>query len=206
MEEHVSLGTDEQPFYETNYPIPDSGHGHSYGGASQPFHGYPHSQTYEGTLYTPQNDMHGSMGTIDTAKTHNASNTFGEEPPLLEELGINFDHIKDKTLQVLNPLKRADSHIMDDTDMAGPLIFCLLFGFLLLLHGKVHFGYIYGVGVLGCLSLYAVLNLMSVGGVSAGVVMSILGYCLLPMVMLCALTLVVTIRFYVLHLLSPKWH
>ena len=55
---------------------------------------------------------------------------------IIAELGINFQHIKDKTIQVLNPLKRADPHIMDDTDMAGPLVFCLAFGGLLLLVHK----------------------------------------------------------------------
>lgn len=74
--------------------------------------------------------------TVDVKHQYNVMNYFMKNMLhvlINVELGINFDHIKDKTLQVLNPLKRADSHIMDDTDMAGPLIFCLLFGFLLLL-------------------------------------------------------------------------
>lgn len=53
------------------------------------------------------------------------------EPPLLEELGVNFSHIKSKTLIVLNPVARIDQHIMDDSDLAGPLLFFLLFGFFL---------------------------------------------------------------------------
>jgi hypothetical protein len=186
MDERISLGSDDQPFYESNYTIP--GGGQSYEPANQPYGHY--GDSYSPDAYSRQ----GSMGHIEQSQTHETPATFGDEPPLLEELGINFDHIKDKTLQVLNPLKRADGHIMDDTDVAGPLLFCLLFGFLLLLHGKVHFGYIYGVGAMGCLSLYVVLNLMSVGGVSVGVVMSVLGYCLLPMVLLCALSLVITIQ------------
>lgn len=55
------------------------------------------------------------------------------EPPLLEELGVNFHHIQTKTLTVLNPLARIDQHIMDDADLAGPLLFCGLFGTFLLL-------------------------------------------------------------------------
>jgi hypothetical protein len=55
------------------------------------------------------------------------------EPPLLEELGVNFGHIKTKTLIVLNPLARIDQHIMDDSDLAGPILFFLLFGTFLLL-------------------------------------------------------------------------
>jgi len=82
------------------------------------------------------------------------------EPPLLEELGVNFGHIKMKvrggfeadsfysspgvmyaaltrfllrqTLTVLNPMARIDQHIMDDSDLAGPILFFVLFGFFLL--------------------------------------------------------------------------
>ena len=38
----------------------------------------------------------------------------------------------------------------DDADLAGPLIFCLLFGSLLLASGNVHFGYIYGMALMAC--------------------------------------------------------
>ncbi|CAB4380279.1 Yip1-domain-containing protein [Rhizophagus irregularis] len=109
---------------------------------------------------------------------------FDEEPPLLEELGINFRHIKSKSLAVLNPLKTVDKNIMDDTDLAGPLLFCLIFGVSLLLTGKIHFGYIYGVALLGWASIYVILNLMSESGVDGYRIASVLGYCLLPLVLL----------------------
>ncbi|XP_069057856.1 protein YIPF7 [Pleurodeles waltl] len=108
----------------------------------------------------------------------------GEEPPLLEELGINFDHIWQKTLTVLNPLKPADGSIMNETDLTGPMFFCLALGATLLLAGKVHFGYVYGMSTLGCLGIHTLLNLMSFTNVSIGCVASVLGYCLLPMVVL----------------------
>lgn len=38
-----------------------------------------------------------------------------------------------QTLAVLNPVARIDQHIMDDADLAGPLLFCALFGTFLLL-------------------------------------------------------------------------
>lgn len=50
---------------------------------------------------------------------------------------------------------------MDDSDLAGPILFFLLFGFFLLFSGKVHFGYIYGLALLGCGSLHMILSLMS---------------------------------------------
>ncbi|KAL0264217.1 hypothetical protein SLS55_000164 [Diplodia seriata] len=128
------------------------------------------------------------------------------EPPLLEELGVNFGHIKMKTLTVLNPLARIDQHIMDDSDLAGPILFFLLFGTFLLFSGKVHFGYIYGLALLGSTSLHMILSLMSppVDPATASASghpshpttsshfsstltfprsASVLGYCLLPMVL-----------------------
>lgn len=51
----------------------------------------------------------------------------------LTELGINFDHIWQKTLTVLHPMKAADGNIMNETDLAGPMVFCLAFGATLLL-------------------------------------------------------------------------
>ncbi len=62
---------------------------------------------------------------------------YSNEPPLLEELGINFEHIWAKTRAVLVLTKRIDSLHLEDTDLAGPLVFALGFGFLLLLRGKV---------------------------------------------------------------------
>lgn len=105
----------------------------------------------------------------------------------LAELGINLTHIVDKSLTVLNPLHSyssnhaRDAHMMDDTDLAGPLLFCFAFGMLLLLAGKSQFGYIYGVALMGDLSIYLLLNLMSEEGIDAYRVASVLGYCILPL-------------------------
>ena len=74
--------------------------------------------------------------------------------------------------------------MMDDSDIAGPIMFCVLFGTFLLLSGKVHFGYIYGVALLGSVSLHLLLNLMSPPTHSLNYIRSasVLGYCLLPLV------------------------
>jgi protein YIPF5/7 len=60
---------------------------------------------------------------------------------------------------------------MDDSDLAGPVLFFFLFGSFLLLSGKLHFGYIYGLALLGSVSLHLILSLMSpfeAGGASGG--------------------------------------
>lgn len=48
------------------------------------------------------------------------------------ELGINFSHIRAKSMTVLNPLRRIDEHIMDDADLAGPVMFYFAFATFLL--------------------------------------------------------------------------
>jgi hypothetical protein len=116
------------------------------------------------------------------------------EPTLLEELEINPSHIQYKTIAVLNPVRTIDKHIMDDTDLVGPLLFCLLFGVSLLLAGKVHFGYIYGVALMGWISIYGILNLMSESGIDTLRTASVLGYCLLPMVLLSFTSIIIPLQ------------
>ncbi|CAB3362721.1 Hypothetical predicted protein [Cloeon dipterum] len=122
---------------------------------------------YTGEIFTPSIPTGPQSGSTD----------FEDEPPLLEELGINPDHI--------------------DTDMAGPLVFCLALGSLLLLIGKAHFGYIYGIGILGCSAMYVLLTLMTVDGTTPGAVVSVLGYCLLPMVGLAGINVLMSLQGFV---------
>ena len=183
---------DPQGFYHGGFYDPTYGQNGGYG---QNFQDHQHQGMYVDNNVTStaqfqpspyQGNMY-SQPVQQVDEAHGAG--FEDEPPLLEELGVNLDHIYEKTVSVLNPLKQTDSHIMDDTDLAGPFLFCLAFGGCLLFHGKVQFGYIYGFSALGCLAMYTVLNLMSLTGVSAGCVISVLGYCLLPMVLLSGMSL-----------------
>jgi protein YIPF5/7 len=124
-----------------------------------------------------------------------------DEPPLLEELGINVEHIIMKTKAVVIPFRRfhKDNHsaltdpalIMEDADLAGPLALALLLGGELMMTGKLQFGYIYGFGVFGCLAMTVILNLMSPDkAISFWTVASVLGYALLPVNILAALKIV----------------
>lgn len=164
------------------------------------FSGYVDPQQgYDSSSYGAPQQPPGFVGSILTPAaraplSYDSQNSFEDEPPLLEELGINFDHIYQKTLAVLNPMKQTHAEIINDKDLAGPLVFCLAFGVSLLLHGKVHFGYIYGIGALGCLSMYALLNLMSLTTVSIYCIMSVLGYCLLPMTILSFASIVLSLQ------------
>mmetsp|Transcript_23157 Transcript_23157/g.38101 ORF Transcript_23157/g.38101 Transcript_23157/m.38101 type:complete len:224 (-) Transcript_23157:164-835(-) len=133
---------------------------------------------------------------------------YDPEPPLLDELGINPDHILKKTVTILNPFKPIERSLLEDADMAGPVFFALLLGFFMLLTGKFQFGYIYGLGSLGCIGIFVVINLMSVKGLDLYKTASILGYCLLPMVFLAFISLIVPVRSligFILTLLSIGW-
>ncbi|NXJ47704.1 YIPF7 protein, partial [Spizaetus tyrannus] len=194
-------------FYQSNYTIDDQEEGYNSYGSNENLCGSRKSQAGEqppASAFAPPEMLLSSQsytGQIlqptyspDTLSHLSYADGFDEEPPLLEELGINFEHIWQKTLTVLNPMKPADGSIMNETDLTGPMVFCLALGATLLLAGKVHFGYVYGMSAIGCLAMHALLNLMSVPGVSHGCVASVLGYCLLPMVILSSSAVVFSLQ------------
>ncbi len=125
---------------------------------------------------------------------------YDNEPPLLEELGVNFPHIYSKSRAVLFPFgKHAKSlesgFIENDADLAGPLAFALGLGGELLLSGKLHFGYVYGFGVSGCVAMTFLLNLLNPNGaVSMWTVISILGYALLPVNLLAGINMILRVH------------
>ncbi|XP_072221749.1 protein YIPF5-like [Leuresthes tenuis] len=179
----------EQDFYQTGYYIDDQGHTVTYydpystnnegsqdvmPGSLDPFT----EQQYTGEIYQPTMQS----TTFESAGSESPE----EEPPLLVELGVDFDHMWQKTLTVLNPFKPADGSIMNESDMTGPVLFCIALGVMLMMAGKVHFGYVYGISATACIGMYVLLSLMSSLSVSYGCVSSVLGYCLLPIVALSA--------------------
>ncbi|KAL4787523.1 surface antigen-domain-containing protein [Aspergillus varians] len=128
------------------YPV--GGVGSGYGGFGSPTAGVSGRMGEQGGLRTGWLAAFGTEG-------------YDGEPPLLEELGINFEHIRTKTLTVLNPFARIDQHLMDDSDLYGALLYIVLYGTFLLLSGKVFYGYIYGVALFGTVALHLILSLMS---------------------------------------------
>lgn len=124
-----------------------------------------------------------------------------DEPPLLEELGIDPDRILQKTLAVLNPFHSRGqtddaNYLLQDADLAGPVAFCLaLASFLVLSGSKAHFGYVYGLAVTSCLLMYILQYLMSSSGhVNLASVASVLGYCILPVDVLAGLGIFTSLR------------
>ncbi|EJU04454.1 Yip1-domain-containing protein [Dacryopinax primogenitus] len=202
----------QQPYYPSSSSVPNAPNLQFYSSDSAGYNAYNHRPSLEGNVGSGAGV--GGIGGQTYGRIEGpwwyAFGTGGleGEPPLLEELGINFSHIRDKSLTVLNPLQRVDARIMDDADLAGPLLFCFCFAMFLLISGKPQFGYIYGVALLGSTSMYALLNLMSETGIDAYRTASVLGYCLLPMVAMGALSVGVKLDGmigYILSLLSVAW-
>mmetsp|Transcript_1829 Transcript_1829/g.5829 ORF Transcript_1829/g.5829 Transcript_1829/m.5829 type:complete len:254 (-) Transcript_1829:74-835(-) len=124
------------------------------------------------------------------------SGAYDHEPPLLVELGINVGGISSKLRTLsspslvlgLRPLSDEAKTMLAEADAAGPLALALALGAALLLRGKVHFGYIYGFGVCASLLAWLLINLLAAhGGISLAAVVSVLGYNLLPSVLLAIL-------------------
>ena len=61
---------------------------------------------------------------------------------------------------------------------------------------QLQFGYIYGIGLLGCVGMYSLLNLMAEENrsISFTCTASVLGYCLLPMSILSMVAAVLSLR------------
>lgn len=142
-----------------------------------------------GEMQTPGSIPGSFYGNYDT------TDPYANEPPLMEELGINIDQIMQKTWAVITFKSLDDNkNILYEPDLAGPVAFLLAFGCLLLLSGKIQFGYIYGLGTIGCLIIYFVVHLVAPKNISFMCTVSVLGYCLLPMVLLSGLSILVNLR------------
>jgi protein YIPF5/7 len=122
--------------------------------------------------------------------------SFEDEPPLLEELGINTRQIWRKTISILHPLRSADPSLHADADadadLSGPFLFLLSFGLFQLLAGKFHFGIVLGWVTVASLFLYFVFAMLSggrCGELDLYRCVSLVGYCMLPMVIFSAVSL-----------------
>ena len=107
------------------------------------------------------------------------------------DMGLEPEMIKDKLRLVLK-IGEPDYDIIMNPDLSGPVIIAFALGFLLLFSGKLHFGDIYALFIFGNFILFILFNFMARvtfilfqrGTISLYSIMSILGYCLLPMLFL----------------------
>lgn len=156
----------------------------------------PQQQRYgQPTIFTPNMqpacEPHGYSGQ-GNGMSGTEPNEF-DEPPLLDELEIYPQRIMEKSLAVLNPfhargLVDNPEYFFKETDLAGPITFCLSLAACLFVSGsKAQFGYIYGLCVISVVVMYALIMLMcnsTENYVTITAVASILGYSILPIVWL----------------------
>ncbi|GAX80868.1 hypothetical protein CEUSTIGMA_g8303.t1 [Chlamydomonas eustigma] len=147
--------------------------------------------------YTPPTSGYNnySASTSGTRQNPNqmGGNSFEDEPPLLEELGIDLGGILVKTRSVL--FHRLNNRLLDDLDMGGALVFVIVLGGLHLLMGKIHFGVILGWSVVHSVVLWYLINQLAGSGAaeSKGLdlysVCCVVGYCMVPLVVHSAISL-----------------
>jgi hypothetical protein len=200
----LSSNTSHNPTNQNMNPFHNAPAAASSATTAAPTYMNPYATT--NTTTDDDNAFSGSMSSTNTTGGTTNSTTspqfidYENEPPLLEELGINISHIRTKSLAVALPFRYAktviDTSIMEDNDLAGPLVFGLLLGTELTLAGRIQYGYIYGFGLFGTLATTLVLNLMSPSdSISVWKVLSILGYSLLPVNFLAAVNVFYRIRY-----------
>ncbi|ETN63646.1 YIPF5 [Anopheles darlingi] len=158
--------------------------------------GYPQGQ------YMPANPYGGNPGTpiiftpssydqpFSATSTHDGDSEF-DEPPLLDELEIYPRRILEKSLAVLklfhtNGINETSDYWFKETDLAGPIFFCLILAACLSISAsKAQFGYIYGLSAISVMVMYCLIYLMGhkpESFVSLAGVASVLGYSMLPIV------------------------
>lgn len=117
-----------------------------------------------------------------------------EETPLLEELGISPQRIKEKIISVIT-INKLNKKILEDSDMTGPFLIFILFCVTLILQKKTHFGYIYGTTLFGGFIINTLMNLMSKKeSILLYNTISVLGYCMLPIVFASFIGIIISLK------------
>lgn len=118
-----------------------------------------------------------------------------DEPPLLEELGIDIGKIIARLLQSLDPTGRCGV-VLGDYDVVGPITLYLTYTSLLLLAGgKLMFSYIYGLAVMTSLCMYGLLWAMTDSDeVTLTSTFSVLGYSFTPVVLVALLAVFINLK------------
>lgn len=126
-------------------------------------------------------------------KDFQTSHEILEEPPLLEELGIDMRNVV-KKLKTTTLLQKPLEDFMEESDMTGPILLMTCLGMLLLLKRKISFGFIYGYGFFGSLIIYFLLNMLLDNYIQLYDVISLIGYNIAPILFVSVLNLFVNLR------------
>eukprot|EP00392_Amoebophrya_sp_AT5.2_P010712 g10779.t1 len=202
MENPFESGGGQDPWYQ--------------GGATQSFPSHPMAQAQGnmggnmGRSAGPGAGSQQMMGFTETAPGGDGELDVENEPPILEELGIDIDAVfqRIRAVALLRPLPQ---HVVLEGDITGPLLILGLLLLAFLLQGKVQFELLYVLFSLSSLFSYFLINLMAQkGGIELYCVISMFGYGLLPVVLLAFVSVVISLKAYavvgtVLSLLTILW-
>jgi len=120
-----------------------------------------------GGAYGPPGGVGGGGGYGGVGPGGAGLGSFDDEPPLLEELGIDLSAIARKSAAVLTGRLRSAA-LEEGLDMGGALLWALALAALHLLAGKVHFGVVLGWGVLQSVAVWFVAHQLRGGSAVAG--------------------------------------
>ncbi|XP_050441697.1 protein YIPF7-like [Adelges cooleyi] len=121
---------------------------------------------------------------VDNDNYYNDGFADAEEPPLLEELGVDVDKICARLLRSLDPTGKREA-ILADFDPVGPVaVYVAYTALVFVARGKFVFGHVYGLSVLTALGVYGLLwALTGSSRVTVTAVFTVLGYSFAPSVL-----------------------
>ncbi|KAF7699582.1 Protein transport protein YIP1 [Cucumispora dikerogammari] len=122
--------------------------------------------------------------------------TLPNEESILKELGVDLINILEGSKLIFNlfsktPLRHtstqnftetAEHDFIESPDLIGPVVLLIIYTAILVLQGKLHFGYIYVLSVSSVLLMYFLFNVISEKTVSIIQVGSIMGYSFGPII------------------------
>ena len=129
--------------FQQNQPSSSAGGGFGGGWAAL----FTRSKSFGNVQNTTSSSGAASSGNRGFRGKVSWSGGFPDEPPLLEELGVDFAQIARRAKSAMNPLPMRKKHTREtskDDDLAGPLVVFGLIATLHALQGKGHYGYILG--------------------------------------------------------------
>lgn len=185
--------TNQQQYYPDNsYFVSDDNlnfHTSSYAGYEQNLDGYGSQPARLNQPSVPSSSWN------PAGSSANFTGDEDDEPPLLEELGIDINKIITRLAHSLDPTGRCGV-VLGDYDVIGPIALYLTYTSLLLLAGgKLMFGYIYGLAVMTSVCMYALLWAMTDSPeVTLTSTFSVLGYSFTPVVLVALLAVFVNLK------------
>ena len=130
---------------------------------------------------------------------------------LLDDI-FDWDAIRRKSLSVLMPFRSGNDSsgaIAQDSEIGGPFMILCALALLLLLVGKNYYYYVFGVAFFSCVLFHLLFNAMAADrSLSVSVTVSVLGYCLLPVVGLASVAMLFSLEGiigFVLNAAAVLW-